>query len=77
MKKRSKRRTGSEVRPENDPFLLRIGEGERLYKLFYFRPTAAMLCHFESHFDKGKEEWGGEQIEFLKQQDRVDATYLM
>lgn len=47
MKKRSKRNKAPEVPPEQDPFLLRLGDGERLYKLYYFRPVAGLQFHFE------------------------------
>jgi len=47
MKKRSKRAKAKEPRPEHDPYLLRIGHGERLYKFYYFRPVAGLQYHFE------------------------------
>ncbi len=33
--------------PEHDQYLLRIRKGERLYKFYYFRPTAGRREHFE------------------------------
>ena len=47
MKKRSKRAKNQEAQPEYDPYLLRIGRGERLYKFYYFRPIAGLQYHFE------------------------------
>ena len=126
------------MRPEQDPYLLRIGHGERLYKIYCFRPVAGLQYHFEYRVltkerkdgklelvsysykvedgipkktgitratEVKKEQMDdivqnmmistrtrpeefeeidlsgfasiGEQIEFLKQQDRIDASYLM
>jgi hypothetical protein len=47
MKKRSKRAKTKKSQPERDPYLLRIGQGERLYKFYYFRPIAGLQYHFE------------------------------
>jgi hypothetical protein len=138
MKKRSKRTKTQKIQPEQDPYLLRIGHGERLYKIYCFRPIAGLQYHFEYRI-LTKEKKDGmlemvsysykvedgipqktgicrstgikkeqmddivqnmmitthtrpeefeeldlsgfstieEQLEFLKQQDRVDTTYLM
>lgn len=40
MKKRHKRFKTKQSSSENDPYLIRIKKGERLYKFFYFRPMA-------------------------------------
>ena len=47
MKKRSKRAKAKKPQSEHDPYLLRIGQGERLYKFYYFRPIAGLQYHFE------------------------------
>ena len=47
MKKGSKRTKAKKSQPEHDPYLLRIGHGERLYKFYYFRPIAGLQYHFE------------------------------
>ena len=47
MKKRSKRAKTKKPQSEHDPYLLRIGQGERLYKFYYFRPIAGLQYHFE------------------------------
>ena len=47
MRKRSKRAKTKKPQPERDPYLLRIGQGERLYKFYYFRPIAGLQYHFE------------------------------
>ncbi len=47
MKKRSKRAKAKKPQSEHDPYLLRIGHGERLYKFYYFRPIAGLEYHFE------------------------------
>jgi hypothetical protein len=47
MKKRRKRVKAKKSSSENDPYLIRIKKGERLYKFFYFRPTAGSHYHFE------------------------------
>ena len=138
MKKRSKRAKAKKPQSEHDPYLLRIGQGERLYKFYYFRPIAGLQYHFEYRIltkektdgilemvsynfkiengvpqktsitrvrEIAKEQMDSivqnvmtkthtrpaefeeldlsgfstidEQIEFLKQQDRVDTMYLM
>ncbi len=138
MKKRRKGRKSAKAQRENDPFLLRIGKGERLYKFYYFRPIAGRQEHFEYRIltkemsnamlemvsynfkivngiaqkssiakapEVSKEQLDGivrsmvkntntsseefeeldlsrfstidEQLEFLKQQDRVDTMYIM
>ena len=47
MKKGSKRTKAKKSQSEHDPYLLRIGQGERLYKFYYFRPIAGLQYHFE------------------------------
>ena len=47
MKKRIKNVKRKKSQPEHDNYLLRIRKGERLYKLFYFRPTAGRRENFE------------------------------
>ena len=47
MKKRHKRFKTKQSSSENDPYLIRIKKGERLYKFFYFRPIAGRHYHFE------------------------------
>ena len=47
MKKRRKKVKTKKSSPENDPYLMRIKKGERLYKFFYFRPMAGRHYHFE------------------------------
>jgi len=47
VKKGSKRTKAKKSQPEHDPYLLRIGHGERLYKFYYFRPIAGLQYHFE------------------------------
>jgi hypothetical protein len=47
VKKGSKRTKAKKSQPERDPYLLRIGQGERLYKFYYFRPIAGLQYHFE------------------------------
>ena len=32
---------------DHDPYLMRINKGEKLYKLFFFRPIAGRQNHFE------------------------------
>ncbi|MBU0986820.1 MAG: hypothetical protein KKH68_06160 [Proteobacteria bacterium] len=47
MKKRCKNVRPKKSHPENDHFLIRIKQGERLYKFYYFRPVAGRHYHFE------------------------------
>ena len=49
-KKRTKKRKNARVEkrhPGQDLFLMRIKQGERLYKFYYFRPMAGRHYHFE------------------------------
>ena len=138
MKKQLKNIKPKTTHPEHDQFLMRIGQGERLYKFYYFRPIAGRREHFEYRIltkekangmlemvsynfkivsgapqkssitrvhDISKEQLEDivqnvvrktdtspdefdeldlsgfstidEQLEFLKQQDRVDTMYIM
>jgi hypothetical protein len=47
MTKRRKNVRLKKPRPEQDHFLMRIKQGERLYKFYYFRPLAGRRYHFE------------------------------
>jgi len=47
MKKRFKSIDSKKSPPKHDNHLLRIGQGERLYKFYYFRPIAGRREHFE------------------------------
>ncbi len=47
MKKRRKKVKTKKSLPEQDHFLIRIKQGERLYKFYYFRPMAGRHYHFE------------------------------
>jgi hypothetical protein len=47
MKKRRKSTRTKKSTPEHDPYLMRIKQGERLYKFYYFRPIAGCHYHFE------------------------------
>jgi len=47
MKNQHKNERHKKSHPEQDHFLMRIKQGERLYKFYYFRPTAGRHCHFE------------------------------
>jgi hypothetical protein len=47
MKKRRKKIKSKKSHPEQDHFLMRIKQGERLYKFYYFRPMAGRHYHFE------------------------------
>ena len=47
MKKRRKNVRPKKSHPEQDHFLMRIKQGERLYKFYYFRPMAGRHYHFE------------------------------
>jgi len=47
MNKRRKNVRPEESNSEQDPFLMRIKQGERLYKFYYFRPMAGHHYHFE------------------------------
>jgi hypothetical protein len=47
MKKRHKNARSKMSHPEQDHFLMRIKQGERLYKFYYFRPMAGRHYHFE------------------------------
>ena len=138
MKRRIKNVKRKKSPPKHDNYLLRIRQGERLYKFYYFRPTAGRSEHFEYRIltkekangmlemvsynfkivngvpqknsvtrvpkisrdqledivqnvfrktNAGPDEFEeldlsdfltiDEQLEFLKQQDRVDTMYIM
>ena len=54
MKKKTKKRKSeaserspSQSASENGGYLMKIGRGERLYKVFFFRPIAGREWHFE------------------------------
>jgi len=47
MTKRRKNVRPKKPHPEQDHFLMRIKQGERLYKFYYFRPLAGRHYHFE------------------------------
>ncbi len=47
MKKRGRGVKSKKSHPEHDHFLIRIKQGERLYKFYYFRPMAGRHYHFE------------------------------
>ena len=47
MKKRIKNVKRKRSHPKHDNYLLRIKQGERLYKFYYFRPIAGRSEHFE------------------------------
>ncbi len=47
MTKRRKKSTSKKSLPKQDPFLMRIKKGERLYKFYYFRPKAGRQFNFE------------------------------
>ena len=47
MKKQRKNERPKKSNPEQDHFLIRIKQGERLYKFYYFRPMAGRHYHFE------------------------------
>ena len=47
MNKRRKSVRPEKSHSEQDPFLMRIKQGERLYKFYYFRPMAGRHYHFE------------------------------
>ena len=47
MKKRRKKVKIKKSHPEQDHYLIRIKQGERLYKFSYFRPMAGRHYHFE------------------------------
>ena len=47
MKKQRKNVKAKKSQPENDHYLMRIKQGERLYKFYYFRPVAGRHYHFE------------------------------
>ena len=47
MKKRLKNIKPKKSLPEHDHYLIRIRQGERLYKFYYFRPIAGRHYHFE------------------------------
>ena len=47
MKKQRKNVRPKKSHPEQDHFLMRIKQGERLYKFYYFRPMAGRHYHFE------------------------------
>jgi hypothetical protein len=47
MTKKRKNARPKKRQPEPEPFLMRIKQGERLYKFYYFRPMAGRHYHFE------------------------------
>jgi hypothetical protein len=47
MKKRRKKVRPKKSLPEQDHYLIRIKQGELLYKFYYFRPMAGRHYHFE------------------------------
>ena len=47
MKKRSKRVNSKKSHDEHDHYLMKIRQGERLYKFHYFRPIAGRRERFE------------------------------
>ena len=47
MNKRRKNARPEKSNSEQDSFLMRIKQGERLYKFYYFRPMAGRQYHFE------------------------------
>ncbi len=47
MNKRRKNVRPEKSNSEQDSFLMRIKQGERLYKFYYFRPMAGRQYHFE------------------------------
>jgi len=58
MKKQRKNVKAKKSQPENDHYLMRIKQGERLYKFYYFRPVAGHHYHFEYRI-LAKEKTGG------------------
>lgn len=47
MKKQRKKLKPQKANSEQSPYLMRIKKGERLYKFYYFRPTALRHSQFE------------------------------
>lgn len=47
MKKQKKSEKQEIMSPKDDPYLMRINKGEKLYKFFFFRPIAGQDRHFE------------------------------
>jgi len=47
MKKKSKKSKQKITTLDHDPYLMRINKGEKIYKLFFFRPIAGRQNHFE------------------------------
>ena len=47
MKKQLESRNPEESHPEHGQYLMKIGNGERLYKFYFFRPIAGQHQHFE------------------------------
>ena len=47
MKKNRKNVEAKKRHPGQDQFLMRVKQGERLYKFYYFRPMAGRHYHFE------------------------------
>ena len=47
MTKKRKKVKAKKRHPGQDQFLMRIKQGERLYKFYYFRPMAGRHYHFE------------------------------
>jgi hypothetical protein len=36
-----------DMKGETDPYIMKVGKGERLYKFYFFRPVAGRDQHFE------------------------------
>ncbi|MBC8527478.1 MAG: hypothetical protein H8D22_11615 [Candidatus Cloacimonetes bacterium] len=47
MKKQKKSEKKESMSSNDDPYLMRINKGEKLYKFFFFRPIAGRDRHFE------------------------------
>jgi hypothetical protein len=58
MTKKRKNVSAKKRHPRQDQFLMRIKQGERLYKFYYFRPKAGRHYHFEYRI-LTKEKIGG------------------
>ena len=58
MTKRRKKVKPKKPHSEQDHFLMRIKQGERLYKFYYFRPMAGRHYHFEYRI-LSKEKFNG------------------
>ena len=68
MKKQRKNESHKKSHPEQDHFLMRIKQGERMYKFYYFRPMAGRHYHFEYRI-LTKEK--------IKGQDRYNVYHLV